>query len=254
VLQIFHGLAWGVPAAADVAEDLGGGLAAVVALGQHTVERFRGNLCDGIPDGNLDRADRDRALAVTAGFFPLHHDGENFARTEILLCLVKERSRIGTEDTGDEARAHRRTAGIAAGRVEGETDDWLAVAHDIGDDRDDRGRHLGKIEARIPDVRLERDRAFADVYDTHLGFIPANSCYSAVRKVPFRTPSFAREPRGGWDVGSSAGRAPRRRCNPRRYRRRRLWPPAIVSMSPRKCGRLPRRASSRRGRPSMALF
>src|SRR5262249_61706251 len=129
VLQIFHGLTWGIPAAADVAEDLGSGLAAVVALGQHAVERFRGDLGNRIPDRDLDRADRDRALAVTAGFFPLHHDGENISRIEILLCLVKERSRIGAENARDEARAHRRTAGIAASRVEGETDARLAVTH-----------------------------------------------------------------------------------------------------------------------------
>src|SRR5262245_10376156 len=98
VLQILHGLTRGIPAAADVTEHLGGGLAAVVALGQHAVERFRGDLGNRIPDRDLDRADRDRALAVTAGFFPLHHDGENFSRIEILLCLVKERSRFGAYD------------------------------------------------------------------------------------------------------------------------------------------------------------
>ena len=66
VLQIFYGLARRIPAAADVAEDLGGGLAAVVALGQHAVERFCRDLGNRIPDRDLDRADRDRALAVSA--------------------------------------------------------------------------------------------------------------------------------------------------------------------------------------------
>jgi len=153
----------------------------------------------------------------------LHHDGENFSRIEILLCLVKEGARICAEDARDEARTHRRTAGIAAGRVEGETDDRLAVAHNIGDDRHDRGRHLGKIEARIPHVRLERDRAFADVDDTHRGFIPVDSCYSAVRKVDGPVPHTLRSqaPGGGWDVGTAAGRAPRRRSYPTPIHRRR---------------------------------
>jgi hypothetical protein len=142
------------------------------------VATFRSNLCDCIPDGDLDRADGDRAFAVAAGFFPLHHDGENLCRVEILLCLVEQGSRIGLQDAWDEACAHRSATGVAAGRVEGETDDWAAVAHDIGDDRHDRSRHFGKIEARIPDVGLEWDRAFANVDDTHVGFIPVNSCYS----------------------------------------------------------------------------
>ena len=60
-----------------------------------------------------------------------------------------------------------RPAGIAAGRVEGEAGDRLALAHHVGEHRDDRGGHLGKIEARISDARIERDRAFADVDDTH---------------------------------------------------------------------------------------
>ena len=42
VLQIFDGLSWGVPTAANLAEDLAGGLAAVVTLGKHAVERFAG--------------------------------------------------------------------------------------------------------------------------------------------------------------------------------------------------------------------
>ena len=183
VLQIFDGLARGVPTAANVAEDLGGGLTVIVTLGKHAVERFAGDLRDCIPNGDFDRADCDRALAVTTGFFPLHHDSENFCGIEVLLCLVEEAARISGEDARDEARAHRRAAGIAAGRVEGETDHGLAIAHHIGDDRHDRGRHFGKIEARIPDVRLERDRALADVDDTHLGFIPGDSCYSAARKL-----------------------------------------------------------------------
>src|SRR5262249_35251486 len=93
-------------------------------------------------------------------------------------------------------------AGITAGRVEGETDDRLAVAHDISDDRQDRGRHLGKIEARIPHVRLERDRAFADVDDTHRGFIPVDSCYSALRKVDGPVPHALRSCRRRGAVGT----------------------------------------------------
>src|SRR5947209_6911640 len=127
-------------------------------------------------------------------------------------CVSSRRHRgSAARDARDEARAHCRAAGIAAGRVEGETDHGLAIAHHIGDDRHDRGRHFGKIEARIPDVRLERDRVFTDVDDTHLGFIPGDSCYSAAYKlegsIPLKPP-FAQEPRGAWVVDTSAGRTP----------------------------------------------
>ena len=168
VLQVAHRLSREVPAAADIAEDFLGDLAAVVALGQHAMERLFGDLGDRVPDRDLDRADGDRALAVAAGFFLLHHGGEDPARIEIGLRLVEERARIGAEDARDEARAHRRPAGIAPGRVEGEADDGTAVAHDVGDDRHDRGRHLGKIEARIAHVGFQGDGAFADIDDTHL--------------------------------------------------------------------------------------
>src|SRR5262249_50980379 len=132
---------------------------------------------------------------MTARIFP----GSKFS------CASSRRERGSAPRMRGMKRARiRAPAGLTAGRVEGEPDDRLAVAHDIGDDRHDRGRHLGKIEARIPHVRLERDRAFADVDDTHRGFIPVDSCYSAVRKVDGPVPhalTFAQAPRGGWNVG-----------------------------------------------------
>ena len=168
VLQVFHRLAGCIPAAADIAEHLGGDPAGVVAVSEHPMQRLSGNLGDRIPDGDLDGADGDRALAVAAGFFPLHHDGEDLAGIEILLRLVEQGARIGPQNAGDEPCAHRGSAGITTGRVEGEANDRPAIAHDIGDHRDDRGGHLGKIETGIGDVRFERDRALADVDDTHL--------------------------------------------------------------------------------------
>ena len=117
---------------------------------------------------------------MAAGFFPLHHGRENFLRIEVLVCLVEQGSRVGGKDARDETCPHGCAAGVATGRIERETDDRLTIAHDIGDDRHDRRRHLGEIEARIPDLGLQRDRAFADVDDTHVAY--SNSCYSALRK------------------------------------------------------------------------
>ena len=174
VLQIFQRLPGGVPATADVAEDPVCHRAGVVALGQQAMQRLAGDLGHRVPDRDLDRADGDRALTVAAGFLPFHHDGENFFRIEILLRVVEQRSRICPDDAGDEACTHCRAAGVAAGRVEREADDRPPFAHDVGDDRHHRGRHLGEIETRIADVRLQRDRAFADVDDTHGVYF--NSC------------------------------------------------------------------------------
>ena len=120
VLQVLGGLARRIPAAADVAEHLVGDLAAVVALGQQAMQRLAGDLGDRVPDRDLDGADADRALAVAAGFLVLHHHGEDFLRIEIVAGLVEQRLRIGLEDARDEARAHLRAAGVAAGGVEGE--------------------------------------------------------------------------------------------------------------------------------------
>ena len=132
------------------------------------MQRLSGNLGDRIPDGDLDGADGDRALAVAAGLFPLHHDRQDLAGIEVLLRLIEQGARVGAQYARDETRTHRGSAGITTGRVEGEADDRPAIAHDIGHDGDDRGGHLGKIETGICDVRFERDRAFADVDDTHL--------------------------------------------------------------------------------------
>ena len=118
---------------------------------------------------------------LIAGFFPLHHHGEDLAGIEILLRLVEQGARICPQNAGDEPCAHRGSAGITAGRVEGEANDRPAIAHDIGDHRDDRGGHLGKIETGIGDVRFERDRALADVDDTHLE-LSFDPCCSAERE------------------------------------------------------------------------
>jgi hypothetical protein len=111
---------------------------------------------------------------AAAGFLPLHHDRENLFRIEVLLRLVEQGPWVGAEDARDEACTHRAAAGVAACRVKGETDDRPPFAHDVGDDRHDRGRHLGEIEARIADVRLHRDGALADIDDTH--GVCSNSC------------------------------------------------------------------------------
>src|SRR5262249_48309044 len=67
----------------------------------------------------------------------------------------------------DDALGDMSPAGIAAGGVEGEARDQPAVADHVGDDGDHRRRHLGEVEARILQLRLEGDRGLADIEDAH---------------------------------------------------------------------------------------
>jgi hypothetical protein len=184
VLQVRHGLAGPVPAAADVAKHLGRDLAAVVALGEQAMELLAGDLRHRVPERDLDRADGDRALAVAAGFLALHHAGEDARRLEVLAAGIEQRRGIGGEDAWDEAGAHLRAAGVAASRVERETRHRLAVAHHVGHDRNHRGGHLRKVETRVPDVGLERNRAFADCDNTHLGILFLGRCGRSRSAVP----------------------------------------------------------------------
>src|SRR3954468_6202235 len=124
VLQVLHRLAGRVPPSADIAEHLGGDPAVVVTLGEHPMQRLSGNLGDRIPDGDLDGADGDRTLAVSAGLFALHHDRQDLARIEVLLRMIEQGTRVGAQYARDETRTHRCSAGITTGRVEGEADDW----------------------------------------------------------------------------------------------------------------------------------
>ena len=167
--QIPGGFAGRIPAAADIAKNLVGDFAALVTLGKQPMQRFAGDLGHRVPDRDLDGADADRALAVAAGFLVLQHHGEDFFRRKIIARLVEQRLRIGLEHARNEARPHLRAAGISPGRVEGEAADRLAFTYDIGDDGDHRRSHLGKIDARIGQRRVQRDRCFADVGDAHLG-------------------------------------------------------------------------------------
>lgn len=97
VLQVRNGLSRPVPTAADIAghaigyvglhpaaaETVGGtrhnGLCAILAMASHSAT-------------SMEPIAIKRLLAVGAGFFPAHHDGENFVRIEHAV-VVKQRIR-----------------------------------------------------------------------------------------------------------------------------------------------------------------
>ena len=166
VAQFRDALARRVPAAADIDEAFVQHLAARDFRQQH-VQRLVVDLGDRVPHRHLDRADADRALRVPAGLFVAHHDGEDLVGGEIAAGIVEQRFRIRLQDARDEARAHLRAAGVAAGGIERKAGDRLAVAHDVGDHRDDRSGHLGEVDRGVLQRGVQRDGGFADVGDAH---------------------------------------------------------------------------------------
>ena len=83
ILECAEVLAGLVVAAGGVDPDPLVGLAAAVAIGQQPIERLLLDLGDRVPDRHVDRADRDRAFAVTARFLAGHHHGPDLVRIEI---------------------------------------------------------------------------------------------------------------------------------------------------------------------------
>jgi hypothetical protein len=104
---------------------------------------------------------------VAAGFFPPHHAGEDCFRIEILSTAVDKRGGVGSKNTWNKPCAHLRAAGVAAGRVESKAANRLPVTNDVGDHGDHRCRHFGEIEARIGELRFERNRRLSNIDDTH---------------------------------------------------------------------------------------
>ena len=119
---------------------------------------------------------------MAARFLVLQHDGENFFGRKI-SGVVKQGGGFRLEDARNKARPHLRTAGIAAGGIECESANRLAGAHDIGDHRDHRCRHLGEIDARIGERRIERNRRLADVDNAHLRFCASQSSCAGLTRA-----------------------------------------------------------------------
>jgi hypothetical protein len=132
------------------------------------MQGLAGDLGDRIPHRDLDGADGNRALGVPTRLFPLHHARKDFLGIEIVAARVDERFGRRLQDARNEAVAHLRPAGVAAGGIEGEAGDRPALANDIGDDRDHRGGHLAEIKRRVPQAGIQRNCGFTDVGDAHL--------------------------------------------------------------------------------------
>ncbi len=67
------------------------GVAVAVAIGEEAVEGFAGDFGDGIPDGHVDGADGDGALAVTTGLFIGHEGLPDAEGVEVFGGRVQQR-------------------------------------------------------------------------------------------------------------------------------------------------------------------
>ena len=137
-----------------------------MALGQQPEQRLACDLRHRVPDRHVDRADRDRALAVAAGLLVRHQRRPDPVRIEVVAVVIEQALGIGLHEARNEALADQPALPVAAVGVEAVADDALAVAHDVGHHRDDARRHLGEIDVRVADRRGDRLCDFADVDDT----------------------------------------------------------------------------------------
>ena len=154
-----------VIAAGRVHEDARIRVAIAVPLGKQSEQRPPRDLRHRVPHGHVDGADRDRALAVSAGLLVLEHRGPHLVRIEILPGVVLQRFRFRLQDARPDALANQRTLTIATVGIEPVADDRLAIAHHVGHDRDEAQRHLGEIDVCVSDRRRDGLGHFSYVDD-----------------------------------------------------------------------------------------
>ncbi len=138
---------------------------------QQPEERLALDLGNGIPHRHVDRANRDRTLAVAAGLFILHHRRPDPVRIEIGAGIIHEAFRRRFQNTIPEAFADKAALAITAIGVEAVANHAPPVSHDIGDDGHQARRHLAEVDIGVADRRRDRLRHFADIDDTH-GSLP----------------------------------------------------------------------------------
>jgi len=103
---------------------------------------------------------------MAARLFVRHHCRPHLIGVEIIAVLVEQRFRIGFLDAGRKPFADQAALPVAAVRIEAVADHPPAIAHRVGDHRDQACRHLAEIDIGIADGRGDRLCDFADVDDT----------------------------------------------------------------------------------------
>jgi len=136
-----------------------------VPLGEQAKQRLARDLRHRVPHRHVDGADRDRALAMAARLLVRHQRRPDFIGIEIVAGLVQQGFRIGLFQARGKTLTDQPALPIAAVGIEAVADHRPAVAHDIGDDRDQARRHPGEIDIGVADRRGDRFCHFADVDD-----------------------------------------------------------------------------------------
>jgi len=102
---------------------------------------------------------------MTARLFVRHQRRPDLVGIEVVACFVQQRFGINLQQPRRKAFTDQSALPVTAVGIEAVTDHALAVAHRIGDDRDQAGRHFGKVDIGVADRRGDRFCDFADVDD-----------------------------------------------------------------------------------------
>ncbi len=137
------------------------------AVAQRAVQRLTGRLGREVPHRHVQRPDRDRPVAVTAGLLVAHHHVGDRDRVDQAGVGVEElRLRIRVEP-GQQPPGEQLGLGVAAVGVEAVADNRLTVDDGVAGDRHHRHRHLGEVDDGVADAGVERDLGDSDVGDAH---------------------------------------------------------------------------------------
>ena len=142
-------------------------------FGDQRPERHVAELGGGVPDGDVQRRHRDRALAVAAGLLVPHHQAADGAGVEGgavgARVLLRRFQHAGREPLADHG-----ALGVAAVGVEAEAHHGLAAAHRVGDDGDRAHGHLAEVDDGVPHRRAHGHGDVTDFHDPH-GYAPGTS-------------------------------------------------------------------------------
>jgi hypothetical protein len=104
---------------------------------------------------------------VPARLLVFHQRGPDAERVQIFTGLIHQCLGIGGHEAGKEPFAHQGPLAVTAIGVESITHHRFAVAHDIGDQRHHRARHLGEIDVRVGDGRGDGNGLFVEFDNAH---------------------------------------------------------------------------------------
>ena len=121
---------------------------------------------------------------MAARLFVRHHCRPHLVGVEIIAALIEQRFRIGFLDPGRKPFADQSALPVAAVGIEAVPDHPSAIAHGIGDDRDEACRHLAEIDIGVADRRRDRLYDFPDVDDTDRHGVWLSQMLNIARSCP----------------------------------------------------------------------